>query len=113
MIMFGTMAFSADSAMEVAQCYGNTLPRPDFITITGPYIRSSIDDGIHTTRIFELDDARADEGIAYLKQRYANFSKIAHVSASLEEWLGVGAALQVLSETDSVTAALENISFRI
>jgi len=113
MIMFGTMAFTPENAMEVAQCYESIAPIPDFITLTGPFIRSNIESGIHTTSIFNIDDALVEEGIAYLHARYAVFSSIANVTATVEEWLGVGTALQVLHETNSVTQALENISFRI
>lgn len=34
------------------------------------------------------------------------------VTANIEEWLGVDVVLQLLDETQSVTAALEAVSFR-
>lgn len=113
MIMFGMMTFSAECAMTVAESYGKLPPIPEFMKITGPYIRSSIEEGISTISIFEFDDEKADEAIDYLKIRYALFAAINGVSTTLEEWLGVGTALQVLDETHSVTAALEAVSFRI
>ena len=113
MIMFGMMTFSPDCAMNVAENYGKIPPIPGFMEITGPFIRSNIEEGISTTSIFEFDDAKADEAIDYLKKRYATFDGIEGVKATIEEWLGVGTALKVLEETHSVTEALEIISFRI
>nr|WHW29597.1 hypothetical protein [uncultured bacterium] len=113
MIMFGMMAFPSESALAVADLFGRLAPIPEFIKITGPYIRSNIETGIHTTTIYDVDEDRVDDGMAYLRQRYARFSEIAKVSATIEEWLGVDAALQVLNDTDSVTQALESVSFRI
>lgn len=113
MIMIGTMTFSAESAMEVAQTYGQTRAVPDFMKLIGPYVRSSIEAGISTLSIYEFDDAKADAAIDYLNQRYAAFSAIAGVTAHIEEWLGIGMVMQLLDETHSVTAALEAVSFRI
>ena len=113
MIMFGKLLFSAEAAMNVASCYGTVAPLPEDMRVKGPYIRSSIDGGIATLSIYEFEDERADEAIDYLKARYHRFSEIAGVNSSVEEWLGVGVALQVLQETHSVTDALEAVSFRI
>jgi len=113
MIMFGMMKFAAESAAAVAENYGAIPALPAFMKLTGPYIRSSIEGGISTMSIFEFDDAHADEAIAYLRHRYATFEKINGVAVTLEEWLGVGAVLKLLEETNSVTEALEMVSFRI
>jgi hypothetical protein len=113
MIMIGTMTFSADCAMAVAETYGRVAPVPDFMKVMGPYVRSSIAGGISTISIYEFDDAKADAAIDHLKQRYATFAEIKGVTANIEEWLGVGAVLQLLEETHSVTAALDAVSFRI
>jgi len=113
MIMFGLMKFTADCAQAVAENYIRMPPPPDFIKIIGPYIRSSIEGGISTISIYEFDDARSDEAIEYLQKRYATFAAIDGASATTEEWLGVETVLQLLEETQSITAALEAVSFRI
>jgi len=112
MIMIGTMTFPADCAMAVAENFGRIAPVPDFMKLTGPYVRSSIEGGISTISIYECDDTRADEAADYLKKRYATFAEIQGVTANIEEWLGVGVVLQLLDETQSVTAALDAVSFR-
>lgn len=113
MIMFGKISFSSDCAMTVAERYGSIAPVPEFMHIKGPFIRASIDGGISTLSIYEFDDDKADEAIDYLQKRYATFDAIEGAHATVEEWLGVGVALQLLQETHSVTAALEAVSFRI
>lgn len=113
MIMIGTMTFSAECAMAVAQNFGRIAPVPDFMKLMGPYVRSSIAGGISTISIYEFDDEQADAAIDYLKQRYATFAEIPGVSSTIEEWLGIGMVLQLLDETQSVTAALDAVSFRI
>ena len=113
MIMIGTMTFSAECAMAVAQNFGRIAPVPDFMKLMGPYVRSSIAVGISTNSIYEFDDEQADAAIDYLKQRYATFAEIPGVSSTIEEWLGIGMVLQLLDETQSVTAALDAVSFRI
>ena len=99
--------------MAVAEMYGTIAPVPEFMSIKGPYVRSSIDAGISTLSIYEFDDDKADEAIAYLQSRYATFDQIEGAKSFVEEWLGVGVALQLLQETHSVTSALEAVSFRI
>ncbi len=111
--MLGTLTFNADCAMSVAETFGRIAPAPDFMKLTGPYVRSSIAGGISTLSIYEFNDARADAAVDYLKARYANFAAIAGVNASIEEWLGIDAVLQLLEESNSVTDALEAVSFRI
>ncbi len=112
MIMLGTLTFPADSAAAVAGNFGRIAPVPDFMKLIGPYVRSSIEGGISTISIYECDDARADEAVDYLTRRYATFADIQGVTANIEEWLGVDVVLQLLNETQSVTAALEAVSFR-
>jgi hypothetical protein len=97
MIMIGTMTFSAECAMAVAQNFGRIAPVPDFMKLMGPY----------TISIYEFDDDRADEAMAYLNARYARFDAIEGVTTSVEEWLGVGLALKLLDETQSVTDVLD------
>ena len=113
MIMIGTMMFSAECAMAVAENFGKISAVPDFMKLIGPYIRSNIESGISTISIYEFDDARGDAAIDYLNKRYATFEKIDGVSAHIEEWLGIDMVMQLLDETQSVTAALEAVSFRI
>jgi hypothetical protein len=113
MIMFGKLLFSAECGLAVAECYGVISPVPDYMQVKGPYIRSSIEGGISTLSIYEFEDQRADEALVYLETRYAHFSEIEGANASVEEWLGVNVALQLLQETHSVTDALEAVSFRI
>lgn len=113
MIMFGKLLFSAECGLGVAACYGAIPAVPDYMAVKGPFIRSSIEGGISTLSIYEFDDQRADEALVYLKARYAQFAEIEGATSSVEEWLGVDVALQLLQETHSVTDALEAVSFRI
>jgi hypothetical protein len=113
MIMIGTLTFAAECAMAVAETFGRVTPVPDFMKPMGPYIRSNIEGGIATISIYEFDEARADAAIDYLKQRYATFSEIEGVTSNIEEWLGIDAVMQLLEESNSVTDALEAVSFRI
>jgi hypothetical protein len=112
MIMFGSMGFPLESAKIVAECYARLPAHPDFLAVSGPFIRAAIEDGIETTTIFEFSDERQDEAIDYLQRRYAVFSAIPTVRASIEEWLGVGAALQVLDEAGSVADVLDILAVR-
>lgn len=113
MIMMGTLTFTAECAMAVAENFGRIAPVPDFMKLIGPYVRSSIEGGISTISIYEFDDVRAGAAIDYLKARYATFSEIAGVTSTIEEWLGVDVVMQLLEESHSVTDALEAVSFRI
>ena len=113
MIVFAHMKFSPDSAMAVAETFGRIAPVPAFMKLTGPFIRSNIEEGIQTFSIYEFDEGRADAAMEYLKTRYATFEAIEVVTTTVEEWLGVGVALKLLEETNSVTDALDLVNFRI
>ena len=112
MIVFAHMKFSPDSAVAVAETFGRIAPVPEFMKIIGPFIRSNIEEGILTVSIYECDDDHVEEAMAYLKARYASFEAIEGVTTSVEEWLGVGVALKLLEETNSVTDALDLVNFR-
>lgn len=113
MIMFGTLNFPPDSAKAVAERYAQAAPVPEFMKVSGPYIRSDIANGISTLSIFEFEDGRADEALDYLKKRYATFAAVPGTTSTIEEWLGIEAAFQVLEEMNSVTSGLEAVSLRI
>ena len=112
MIIFGHIQFTPACGMSVADTYGTAPAVPAYMKLTGPFIRSNIEQGIHTISIYEFDDDRADEAMAYLQARYERFNAIEGVTTSVEEWLGVGVALKLLDEPQSVTDVLDLVNFR-
>ena len=111
MIVIGTITFSEDLANDVAQCYGNLPPVPEFITIKGTYVYTHEGEDIRAFAIFDFDESRADDAAEYLKIRYDAFSRVKGLTSKVEEWMNVNDALEVVEGGDFNLSALSTNKF--
>lgn len=108
MIKIGSVSFPQDVADQVAECY-TSLPTPnDYIKIIDTYIFNEGDKDIKAFSIFEYDDSLDDEITGFLKERYAEFSKIPGVTYKVGDWIRVQDALQMLADGEFDTNALSS-----
>lgn len=111
MIVIGTISFDESLANDVAQCYGNLPPVPDFITIKGTYVYTNEGEDIRAFAIFSFDESRIDDASEYLKIRYKAFSSVKGLTSKVEEWLDVQDALKVVESGDFNISALSTNKF--
>ena len=111
MIVIGTITFDESLANDVAQCYTNLPPVPDFITTKGTYVYTHEGEDIRAFAIFSFDESRADDAAEYLKLRYKIFGSVKGLSSKVEEWLDVQDALKVVEGGDFNLSALSTNKF--
>jgi hypothetical protein len=111
MILIGTITFPEERANDVAQCY-STLPKvPDYITVVGTYVYNTPGEDKRAFSIFEFDEAHLEGATKYFISRYEAFGKVKDLSSSLEEWLNVQDALEVVAEGDFNINTLSSSDF--
>ena len=95
MYMLAISCYPQESATELGERFIEAKPAPDFITTLGPFIKSTLE-GIKTITIYELDPSNYAEATEYLNNRYAAYHGVPGFRYSLEEWLGVMEALNLI-----------------
>jgi hypothetical protein len=100
MILIGTIAFPDTEELEknVAQCYENLPPVPDFITVIGTYVYNVEGEDHRAFSIFEFDYENFNKAIEYLKLRYKTFSTVKGLTYKIEEWISVQDALKIVED---------------
>jgi hypothetical protein len=100
MILIGTVEFPDSEELEkdVAKCYENLPPVPNFIASIGTYVYNVEGESHRAFTIFKFDDARFNEAIDYLKLRYKIFSSVKEVKYKIEEWISVQDALKIVED---------------
>ena len=93
--MLAISCYPQESATELGERFIEAKPAPDFITTLGPFIRSTLE-GIKTITIYEFDPSKYAETTEYLNNRYAAYHGVPGFRYSLEEWLGVMEALNLI-----------------
>ena len=96
MIKIGSIYFPQELADEVSQCF-TTLPHPPAeVTIKETYVFNEEGEDIKAFSIFEYQDAFEAVAAEFLETRYKSFSKIKGLSYTIENWLRVADAMEIL-----------------
>ena len=96
MIKIGLISFPREVADEVAQCYSRFPHPPDQIRMIDTYVFNEDGKDIKAFSIFEYDEANEDIMMDYLKIRYEVFQKIPNLKSTVENWLRVSDAFEIL-----------------
>jgi len=87
MVIVTTISFKKN----VSETQGRTEglpPVPDYITMTGPYIKSvKFGGGIQTVHLFEFDESRLAEAHDFIDERLRIYKEISELTYSVELWL--------------------------
>jgi len=66
MVIVSNLSYPPENAQDIAKRFLEAPQIPDFMTRNGPYINSTIDKGITTLSIYELDKSKLGEGYEFL-----------------------------------------------
>lgn len=66
MIIKSEVSYPPESANQIAKRFLESPQVPDFMTRKGPYVNSSVSEGILVMTLYELDNARLAEGLNFL-----------------------------------------------
>lgn len=73
MVIIGRMYYPTDSTQEMAKRFLEAPQIPDFMNRKGPYVGSSLEEGISIVALYELDNAKLAEGMDFVANYYAMF----------------------------------------
>ena len=113
MIRIAHLSFPADSAEAVVAHLGQTPPVPTFMTMHGPLVKGSSEEGIKTMSFYQFDDGKLNEANDYLTRRYDMYRGVPGVVVEIEEWVDADLALQLMEESQSIDTALEMLTVHL
>ncbi len=113
MVRIGFLSFPVELAEKLGDAYAELHEPPDYITITGVYLNTDTEDGMHVMAFYEFDDDRADEARDYLDQRYADFCNAPGAEYRFEDWINTQNLLALVHDGMPVKDVLESISISI
>ncbi len=96
MIIISLTSYPTESVKEIGKHFVELPPLADYITMKGPYISSTVEEGIKGITIYEFDESRYPEAIKYIGERIATLFGIPGFTYSLKHWLEVQDVLKMI-----------------
>ena len=96
MVIISNISYPAESAQDMAKRFLEAPQIPDFMTRKGPYINSTLTDGITTLSLYELDKSKLGEGYDFVANYLAIFFGVAGFKYEIKPFLDVEEALKMI-----------------
>ena len=87
MVIKGTVSCPPKSAKEYAKRVTNLLPLPEYITIKGPYTKSTSREGITAITLYEFEESRFAEASKHIFHSLGAFYGVPGFTFSTQVWL--------------------------
>jgi hypothetical protein len=96
MVIIGRMYYPTDSTQEMAKRFLEAPQIPDFMNRKGPYVGSSLEEGISIVALYELDNAKLAEGMDFVANYYAMFFGVPGFKYEITPHFEVAEALKMI-----------------
>ena len=96
MVIVSNLSYPPENAQDIAKRFLEAPQIPDFMTRNGPYINSTIDKGITTLSIYELDKSKLGEGYEFLGNYMAIFFGVPGFKYETKPFLDVAEGLKMI-----------------
>lgn len=96
MVIIGRMYYPTDSTQEMAKRFLEAPQVPDFMKRKGPYVGSSLAEGISIVALYELDNAKLAEGMDFIANFYAMFFGVPGFKYEISPHFEVTEALKMI-----------------
>ncbi len=96
MVIVSNISYPPESAQDIAKRFLEAPQVPDFMTRKGPYINSSVDKGIHTLSIYEMDKSRMAEAYEFLGNYMAIFFGVPDFKYEFKPFMDVEEGLKMI-----------------
>lgn len=73
MVIITRLTYPPESAKDMAKRFMEAPQVPEFMSRKGPYVGSSLSDGISIIALYELDNARLAEGVDFIANYYTMY----------------------------------------
>lgn len=95
MVIVGTIKFSPESANDIGRRFLELPPLPDYLKLTGPFVKAKID-GTHGLEIFEVDESRLALALDYVSTRYVSYYGIPGFTYTTDIYFSAQEALKLV-----------------
>jgi hypothetical protein len=96
MVIVSTISYPPESAEDIAKRFLKAPELPDFMTKKGPYINSTLNDGITTLSVYELDKSKMGEGYEFVGNYLAIFFGVPGFKYEVKPFLDVAEGLKMI-----------------
>ena len=96
MVIILNLSYPPQSAQNIAKRFLGAPQIPDFMTRKGPYINSTIEKGITTLSVYELDKSKLSEGYELLGNYMAIFFEVPGFRYELKTFMDVEEGLKMI-----------------
>ena len=96
MVIVSNISYPPESAQDIAKRFLEAPQIPDFMTRKGPYINSTIDKGITTLSVYELDKSKLGEGYEFIGNYMAIFFGVPGFRSEFKTFMEVEEALKMI-----------------
>jgi hypothetical protein len=96
MVIVSQLCYPPESANQIAKRFIEAPPLPDFMARRGPYVNSELSQGVRTLSIYELDNSRLAEGIAFVADYMTTFFGVPGFTYHISQYFEVDEALKLL-----------------
>ena len=96
MVIVLNISYPPESAQDMAKRFLEAPQIPDFMTRKGPYINSTLDKGIMTLSVYELEKSKQGEGHEFLGNYMAIFFGVPGFKYEFKAFMEVEEALKMI-----------------
>ena len=96
MVIVAQISYPPESANQIAKRFIEAPPLPAYITRKGPYVSSELTEGILSLNIYEMDNDRLAEGMAFVADAMTTYFGVPGFTYSIRQYLEVQEALSLL-----------------
>lgn len=96
MVIVSNISYPPESAQDIAKRFLEAPQIPDFMTKKGPYINSTLENGITTLSVYELDKSRLGEGYEFIGNYVAMFFGVPGFRYEFKAFMDVEEALKMI-----------------
>lgn len=96
MIIITMTSYPPESAKDIGKIFLGMPALPDYIKMRGPYISSSLEEGIKGITIHEFDDSKYPEAFNVIMERNTRFFGVPGFTYSINHWLKAKDALKLV-----------------
>ena len=96
MVIITQIAYPTTSVNEMAKRFLEAPQAPEFMNRRGPFINASLEEGIETFSLWELDNSRLAEGMKYLGNYMAIFFGVSGFTYEIRPFFHVDEALSMI-----------------
>ncbi len=96
MVIISNVTYPPESTKEIAKRYLKAPTLPAFLTKRGPYVSSSMTDGMNSITFYELDNDRFAEGIKAIQDSLSIYFGVPGYKYDLKPYFELDEGLDIL-----------------